>query len=94
SDAAVAKGENLSGVYAKAADYFIDEEDTETAKVYLDKSIAIEKTHYNVYLSAHLMKDEDLKEALKLAGEAMELATEAEKQGWVDYIKRKSEEWE
>ena len=38
-DAAVAKGENLSGVYAKAADYFIDEEDTETAKVYLDKSI-------------------------------------------------------
>ena len=41
-----------------------------------------------------MMKDEDLKGALKLVDEAAELAVEGEKGGWAKYILEKTQEWE
>lgn len=92
-DEAVQKGEELGKVYSTAADYFNDEGDVEKAKMYLEKSLAIERSYYNVYLQADMMKGEDLKGALKLAEEAAKLADEAKKEGWAKYIRRKSGEW-
>ena len=92
-EAAVAKGDDLSRVYSRAADYYNDEGEIETAKGYLEKSLKIERSYYNVFLQAQMIKGEDIKEALKLADEASDLAEAAEKKNWVDYINKQSSEW-
>jgi tetratricopeptide (TPR) repeat protein len=92
-EAKIAEGEDLGKVYFNAADFFNDEGDLDKAKMYLEKSQAIERTYYNVYLEGNMMKGEDLKAALKLAEEAAGLADSAEKEGWANYIRRKSGEW-
>jgi len=93
-DAAIAKGENLGSVYSKAASYFNNEGDIDAAKGYLKKSLEIERNYSNVFLAAVMMKDEDLKGALKLVDEAAELAVEGGKEGWAKYILEKTQEWE
>lgn len=92
-EAALAKGENLVRVHYNAADYFMDMKDLESAKMHLDKSLAIEKTYYNVFLQAQMIAEEDPKEALKLAAEAIEMAKKADKQSWADYMVEKSADW-
>lgn len=92
-EAAIAEGEDLARVYSRAADYFNDEGDVTKAEMYLDKSLQIEKSYYNVFLQAQMMKDKDLKGAIKLAEEAAALAEKAEKENWARYIKKNIEEW-
>lgn len=90
---AVAKGEDLGRVYSRAADYYNDEGDLEKAKMYLIKSLEIERSYYNVYLQAEMMKNEDLKGALKLGEEAAILAEKAGKANWAKYIRRNIGDW-
>jgi len=90
---AIAKGDDLARVYSRAADYFLDEGETDKAKGYLEKSLAIERSYFNVFLEASMLKDEDLKAAVKLAEEAAELAEKAEKENWARYIRENIEKW-
>ncbi len=91
--AAITKGEDLTRVYSNAADYFYDAGDLERAHEYLDQSLKIERTYYNVFMEAQLMSTEDPESAKKLAKEAVEYAEKAEKGGWANYITRKMGEW-
>ena len=93
-DSAIAKGENLGAVYSRAANYFNNEGEVEVAKDYLEKSLKIERNYSNVFLAAVMMKDDDLKGALKLVDEAAKLAVEGGKEGWAKYILEKTGEWE
>ena len=90
---AIEKGEDLQKVYYNAADYALDIEDTERAEEMIQKSLAIERSYYNVFLLAQMRKEDNVKEAKKLGEEAVELAKKAEKQGWADYIQRNVNEW-
>jgi hypothetical protein len=90
---AIEKGENLARVYYNAADYYNEEGETEKANMHLAKSLKIEKSYYNTYLEAQMMRDTDLDKAKKVAEEAAKLAEKAEKQGWADYIRRNLGEW-
>ncbi|MFK7785022.1 MAG: DUF2911 domain-containing protein [Crocinitomicaceae bacterium] len=91
--ATIEKGEDLAKVYYNAADYYNDIEDTETAHAHLDKSLELERAYYNVFMKAQWIAEEDPKEAKKLADEAIKLAEEADKKGWVNHMKRLSKEW-
>lgn len=90
---AIDKGEDLVKVYYNAADYFLDQDNTDATNVHLDKSLAIERTHYNVFMKAQMTAEEDPKAARKLADEAIKLAEKADKEGWVNHIKRRSADW-
>lgn len=92
-EGAIKKGENLEKVYYNAADYAIDLEDYKKAEELINKSLAIERAYYNVFLLAQIKKETNIKEAKKLADEAAELAAKAEKARWAEYIKKSSSEW-
>jgi tetratricopeptide (TPR) repeat protein len=92
-DESIAKGEDLGRVYFNIADYYNDEGEIEKAKSFLEKSLAVETSYYNLFLKADMMKSEDLKGANKLAEEAAVLAEKAKKENWAGYIRRKAGEW-
>lgn len=81
------KGEDLAKVY------YNDIDDTETANAHLNKSLELERAYFNVFMKAQWIAEEDPKEAKKLAAEAIKLAEEADKKGWVNHMKRLSKEW-
>ena len=91
---AIEKGEKLGRVYYNSADYYLKANDTKKASMYIEKSIAIEKTHGNLFLQANILNKMDKKdEAIKLAKQAAELAEKAESKGWVNYINETIEKW-
>ena len=91
--AAITKGEDLIRVYSSAADYFNDAGQVEKAREYLDQSLAIERTYYNVFLEAQITLRTDRAKANELGEEALKLANDADKAGWASYITRKIGEW-
>lgn len=90
---AIEKGEDLAKVYYRAADFYFDRDDLDKAKENLNKSMAIERDYYNVFLEASIQHKEGDSAAKKTAEEAAKLAEKAEKQRWADYIRRDSAEW-
>lgn len=90
---AINKGENLQKVYYNAADYALDMGDMTKAKELIDKSLAIERSYYNVFFLAELSKETDIKTAKKLGLEAIDLAKKAKKDNWAGYIERSISEW-
>lgn len=94
-NAAIEKGEDLDKVYYKAADYFFTQKgDNKKALGYLEKSLAENKSYFNLFLKAQILYDNgDKKEAIKLGKEAAEIAVKEEKQGWADYINETVEKW-
>lgn len=94
-DDAIAAGKDLDKVYYSAANYyFAIKSDNETALTYIDKAIAIKKTHTNLFLKARILhKKGEIKEAIKLAEEAKKMAEEAKEERWVNYIGETLDEW-
>lgn len=91
---AIDKGENLARVYYNAADYMHENGEKERAQEYLDKSLKIERSYYNVFLKAqHVADAGDKAKAVKLGTEAAEMAKKADKKGWADYILRNVNDW-
>lgn len=90
---AIQKGENLQKVYYNAADYALDNGDMTKAKDLIEKSLAIERSYYNVFFLAELTKETDVKTAKKLGQEAIDLAKKAQKDNWAGYIEKSISEW-
>ena len=93
--AAIKKGENLDNVYYNAASYFHNtKKDEKMTTMYLEKSMAIAKSHKSLYLKATILHDGgNNKEAITVAEEAHAMAVKAESTGWANYIKGNMEEW-
>jgi hypothetical protein len=92
-EAALDKGKDLAKVHYNAADYYMDIDDMDVVNSHLDKSLAIERTYYNVFMKAKIVSEEDSKSARKLAHEAIKLAEKENKEGWANHIKGKSADW-
>lgn len=93
--AAIKKGEDLDKVYYNAASYFHNtKKDEKMTTMYLEKSMAIAKSHKSLYLKATILHDSgNNKEAITVAEEAHEMAVKAESMGWANYIKENIEKW-
>lgn len=93
--AAIKEGKDLDKVYSSAASYHSGMEDYKTALMYVDKSLKIKKAHPAMFTKAGILKAEgNMKEAIKTAKEALELANAAESKGWASYIEGNIKEWE
>ena len=94
-EAAIKEGKDLDKVYSKAAGYFKDMKDYETALMYVDKSLKIKKAHPAMFTKAGILKAEgNTAEAIKVAKEALKLANKAESKGWANYIEKNIKAWE
>jgi hypothetical protein len=95
-EVAIAKGEELDKVYAKAAGYYKDsKKDLKTAMDYAEKSLQIKESHSAMFLKARIVAEQGNKQdAIKIAEQALVLAKVAESEGWVDYINENIAEWE
>ena len=91
--AALDTGEDLAKVHYNAADYYMDIDNMDAVNDHLAKSLAIERTYYNVFMKAKMVSEEDPKAARKLADEAIKLAEKEKKEGWANHIKAKSADW-
>ncbi|MEN8927313.1 MAG: DUF2911 domain-containing protein [Flavobacteriales bacterium] len=93
--AAIKEGKDLDKVYSSAASYLSDMKDYKTALNYADKSLKVKKSHQAMWTKANIYKAEgNMKDAIKTAKKAFELATEAESKGWANYIERNIKAWE
>ncbi len=92
---AIAKGEDLDKVYARAAGYYREsKKDLKTAMNYTEKSLKIKESHSAMFLKARITFDlGDKKEAIQIAEKASTMAVAAESQGWADYINETIAEW-
>jgi len=92
---AIEKGEDLDKVYSRAASYFSDMKDYKTALMYVDKSLNVKESHQAMFTKANIYKAQgNMKDAIKNAKKALELADKAESKGWANYIERNIKEWE
>lgn len=93
---AIKKGEDLDKVYYKAASYAFKSLNNEKLAIdYIDKSLAINKSHNGLFLKAQILNKSGKKdEAIATAKLALEYAKKAEKKGWADYISGNIAEWE
>lgn len=92
---AVAKGKELEQVHYRAANYYLQlKKDTKLALDHIEKSIAIEKDYYNLFLKAQILYEMgEGKQAKKLGKKAKKIASKSGKPGWEDYMKRIMEDW-
>lgn len=90
---AIKKGEDLQKVYYNAADYALENGDEQKAKDYINKSIAIERTYYNVFFLAEMSRSQDREMAYNLGLEAIDLAKKVKKDNWASYIEKTISEW-
>ena len=93
--AAIKEGKDLDKVYSKAASYFSDMKDYKTALNYADKSLKVKKSHQAMWTKANIYKAEgNMKDAIKTAKSALEMANKAESKGWANYIEGNIKAWE
>lgn len=88
-------GKDLEKVHYRAANYFlVNKNDTGLAMDHIEKSIALERGYYNVFLKAQILAEEgNMDDAKRLGEEAKKLALAEEKKGWADYMQEKMDEW-
>lgn len=94
-EAAIAAGKDLGKVYNAAANYHFNITEDYTAAIgYVDKSIELSKTYSNLFLKARILqKQGEVKQAIKLAEEAKELAMAEKNDRWVSYIQENIDAW-
>lgn len=97
-DSAIEEGKELEKVHYRAASYFYKnmkgKEDLDKALMHVEKSLALDKGYYNVFMKAQILAEQgNLKEAKKLGEEAKEMAIKADKKDWADYMQEKMDEW-
>jgi hypothetical protein len=92
---AIKEGKELELVYYRAAAYYFDaKNDMKMANKYIEMSIKEKKMHSNVFMQARIAHAQgNVKEAIKLGTEALELANKAESKGWANYISGTLEDW-
>lgn len=92
---AIAKGENLQSVYNNAASYYFGTmKDYDSASMYVDQSIKLEKTYGNLFTKARILEKQGEKaKAIKMAESALELAKENASSGYVNFISGTIEGW-
>ncbi len=94
-EAAIAAGKDLGKVYNAAANYHFNiTEDYTTAITYVDKSIELAKSYSNLFLKARILqKQGEVKQAIKYAEEAKEMAEAEKNDRWVSYIQENIDAW-
>jgi len=93
--AAIDKGKELEQVHYRASNYYLQlKKDNILALDHIEKSLAIEKDYYNLFLKAQILYAMgEGKEAKKLGKKAKKLAGKAGKPGWEDYMNRMMQDW-
>lgn len=92
---AIAKGQNLLSVYEAAGNfYFKSLKNSKEALEFANKSIKIKPTNRNLFLKAQIMAQKgDLKQAIELGEQALELSKKTNSKGYTNYITRTVKGW-